>query len=275
MRIDTHQHFWQYNPTRDLWITDDMAVLQRDYLPQDLQPILEKSNFDGCIAVQADQSPAETQFLVQQAKDFPFIKGVVGWVDLRAESIHEQLEQYKTEPLIKGFRHIVEGEENPDFLIQDTFLAGIEALTKCDFTYDLLISPRHFASAIACVRANPNQTFILDHIAKPQIKSRAFDEWALFIAELAGFSNVNCKISGLATEADWKNWTNDDFTLYVAHVIDSFGKDRIMYGSDWPVCLLAATYEESIAIVESKLGAFTDAEKEAFWALNAFKIYNL
>lgn len=275
MRIDTHQHFWHYNPTRDLWITDEMAVLQRDYLPQDLQPILENSNFDGCIAVQADQSATETQFLVQQAKNYSFIKGVVGWVDLCGPSIDEQLAQYKAEPLIKGFRHIVEGEANPDFLIQDTFLNGIEALTKYGFTYDLLISPRHFASAIACVRANPDQVFVLDHMAKPKIKSRAFDDWALFIEELSGFSNVNCKISGLATEADWQNWTNDDFTPYVAHVIQAFGKDRIMYGSDWPVCLLAASYEQSIEIVESKLGTFSDAEKEAFWALNAFKIYNL
>ncbi|MDH5826752.1 amidohydrolase family protein [Sphingobacterium faecium] len=275
MRIDAHQHFWQYDPIRDNWITSKMKVLQQDYLPLDLKFILEKNDFDGCIAVQADQSDDETKFLVQQAKDYPFIKGVVGWVDLRATDIDEQLHQYQDEKLIKGFRHIVEGEEDPDFLKRDGFLKGVEALTKYGYTYDLLIRPRHYAAALACIAANPNQTFILDHIAKPEIKSKAFEEWALFIEDLAAFSNVNCKVSGLATEADWKYWRLDDFSQYLGHVFQSFGKERIMYGSDWPVCLLAASYEESVAIVESKLESFTETEKEAFWGANAFKIYNL
>ena len=275
MRIDAHQHFWQYDPRRHNWITSEMKVLQQDFIPLDLQFILEKNDFDGCIAVQADQSDEETKYLVQLAKEYSFVKGVVGWVDLRASNIDEQLHQYRDEAIIKGFRHIVEGEEDPDFLQRDSFLKGIESLTKHHYTYDLLIRPRHYAGAITCVQANPNQTFILDHIAKPPIKSREFEEWALFIEELAAFSNVSCKVSGLATEADWKSWRLDDFTQYLGHVFDSFGKDRIMFGSDWPVCLLAASYEESVTIVESKLDAFTTAEKEAFWGLNALKTYNL
>lgn len=275
MRLDAHQHFWQYDPSRHSWITSEMKVLQQDFIPLDLQFILEKNDFDGCIAVQADQSDEETKYLVQLAKEYSFIKGVVGWVDLRASNIDEQLHQYKEESIIKGFRHIVEGEEDPDFLKRDSFLRGIESLTKQSYTYDLLIRPRHYAGAITCVESNPSQTFILDHIAKPPIKSREFEEWALFIEELAGFSNVSCKVSGLATEANWKSWRLDDFTQYLGHVFDSFGKDRIMFGSDWPVCLLAASYEESVTIVESKLGAFTVAEKEAFWGLNALKTYNL
>ncbi|MCW2263896.1 MULTISPECIES: amidohydrolase family protein [Sphingobacterium] len=275
MRIDAHQHFWQYDPRRHNWITSEMKVLQQDFIPLDLQFILEKNDFDGCIAVQADQSDEETKYLVQLAQEYSFVKGVVGWVDLRASNIDEQLHQYRDEAILKGFRHIVEGEEDPDFLQRDSFLKGIESLTKYRYTYDLLIRPRHYAGAITCVQSNPNQTFILDHIAKPPIKSREFEEWALFIEELAAFSNVSCKVSGLATEADWKSWRLDDFTQYLGHVFDSFGKDRIMFGSDWPVCLLAASYEESVTIVESKLDAFTTAEKEAFWGLNALKTYNL
>ncbi|UIR57481.1 amidohydrolase family protein [Sphingobacterium sp. SRCM116780] len=275
MRIDAHQHFWQFDPIRDNWITDKMKVLQKDFLPLDLKFLLERNGIDGCIAVQADQSAAETKFLVQQAKDYSFVKGVVGWVDLGAEDIDEQLTQYKEEPIIKGFRHIVEGEEDADFLIRDAILNGFEFLTKHDYTYDLLIRPRHYTATTVCVRANPNQKFILDHIAKPPIKSKEFEEWALFIEELSGFSNVSCKVSGLATEADWKNWHLDDFSQYLDHVFHSFGKERVLFGSDWPVCLLAASYEESVAIVESKLTDFTVAEKESFWGLNAIKIYNL
>lgn len=275
MRIDAHQHFWQYDPSRHNWITSEMKVLQQDFIPLDLKFILEKNDFKGCIAVQADQSDEETKYLVQLAKEYSFIKGVVGWVDLRASNIDEQLHQYKDESIIKGFRHIVEGEEDPDFLQRDSFLKGIESLTKHRYTYDLLIRPRHYAGALKCVQSNPNQIFILDHIAKPPIKSREFEEWALFIERLAGFSNVSCKVSGLATEADWKSWRLDDFTQYLGHVFDSFGNDRIMFGSDWPVCLLAASYEESVTIVESKLGTFTAAEKDAFWGLNAIKTYNL
>lgn len=275
MRIDAHQHFWQYDPIRHNWITSEMKVLQQDFIPLDLQFILEKNDFDGCIAVQADQSDTETKFLIQQAKDYSFVKGVVGWVDLSASNIDEQLDQYKDEPIIKGFRHIVEKEEDPDFLKRDSFLNGIESLTKYHYTYDLLIRPRHYEGARTCVQTNPNQKFILDHIAKPPIKSREFDEWSLFIEELADFPNVCCKVSGLATEADWRSWRLDDFSQYLGHVFESFGKDRIMFGSDWPVCLLAASYEESVAIVESKLGTFTVAEKEAFWGLNAVRMYNL
>lgn len=275
MRIDAHQHFWQYDPSRHSWITNKMKVLKKDFLPLDLKFILEKNEFDGCIAVQADQSDQETKFLLQQAKQYPFIKGVIGWIDLQAPNIDDQLHQYNAESLIKGFRHVVEGEEDPDFLIRDHFLNGVEFLSKHDYTYDLLIRPRHYASALTCVRSNPNQKFILDHIAKPAIKSKAFDEWALFIEELAAFQNVNCKVSGLATEADWMSWRLDDFSQYLGHVFNTFGKERIMFGSDWPVCLLAASYEESVAIVQSKLEAFTIHEKEAFWGLNACKIYNL
>jgi len=263
MRIDAHQHFWQFDPIRDNWITEKMAVIRRDFMPLDLKFLLQRNAIDGCIAVQADQSEDETAFLVDLAKKNPFIKAVVGWVDLRSADLQERLQHFKKEPLIKGFRHIVEAEEDPDFLIQPDFLRGIQLLTQFGYTYDLLIKPIHYAATLACVAQHPQQVFILDHIAKPAIKAKEFAEWASFIENLAQFDNVHCKVSGLATEADWGSWQAADFIPYIEHVIQYFGKDRIMFGSDWPVCLLAASYEECIAIVENKLQDFSPDEQEA------------
>ncbi|MDM1296179.1 amidohydrolase family protein [Sphingobacterium sp. N143] len=275
MRIDTHQHFWQFDPVRDSWITDEMKAIQRDFTPLDIQFVLERNGFSGTVAVQASQSDEETNYLVQLSKDYPFIKGVVGWIDLQAENISEQLQNYQTVQVLKGFRHVVEGEADPDFLIRPAVLNGLKALADYGYTYDLLIRPRHYKATLQCVDQNPNLQFVLDHIAKPPIKTREFDEWAAFIDALAAYPNVVCKVSGLATEADWTGWKLDDFKQYLDHIFTRFGKQRIMYGSDWPVCLLAASYEESIAIVEDKLGDFTAAEKKAFWAENAIRIYNL
>ncbi|QMV70871.1 amidohydrolase family protein [Sphingobacterium paramultivorum] len=275
MRIDTHQHFWKFDPIRDSWITEEMQVIRRDFSPLDIQFVLERNGFGGSVAVQADQSKEETAYLVQLANDYPFIKGVVGWIDLQAADIRQQLDGYQSDTVIKGFRHIVEGEADPDFLIRPAVLNGLKALADYGYTYDLLIRPRHYAATLDCVQQNPNLQFVLDHIAKPPIKSKAFDEWATFIDALSAFPNVVCKVSGLATEADWEGWKLDDFKQYLEHIFARFGNERIMYGSDWPVCLLAASYEESIAIVEDKLGQFTAAEKNAFWAENAIRVYNL
>jgi len=275
MRIDTHQHFWKFDPIRDSWITEEMQVIRRDFSPLDIQFVLERNGFGGSVAVQADQSKEETAYLVQLANDYPFIKGVVGWIYLQAADIRQQLDVYQSDTVIKGFRYIVEGEADPDFLIRPAVLNGLKALADYGYTYDLLIRPRHYAATLDCVQQNPNLQFVLDHIAKPPIKSKAFDEWATFIDALAALPNVVCKVSGLATEADWEGWKLDDFKQYLEHIFARFGKERIMYGSDWPVCLLAASYEESIAIVEDKLGQFTAAEKNAFWAENAIRVYNL
>ncbi len=275
MRIDAHQHFWLFDPVRDRWITEEMAVIRRDFLPNDIGQILKDNNFDGVVAVQADQSHQETDFLVELSGVYKLIKAVVGWVDLRSEAIDEHLAHFKRSPIIKGFRHIIEGEDDPDFLHRDEFLRGIAALTKQQYTYDLLIRPRHYASTLKCVSANPGQAFMLDHIAKPPIKTQEFDEWATFIDDLAQHKNVHCKISGLATEADWKHWTLDHFTQYIAHVVRCFGKDRVLFGSDWPVCLLAGGYEDSIRIVEDKLKDFTEAELKGFWGDNAVQFYSI
>ncbi len=275
MRIDAHQHFWLYDPVRDSWITEEMEAIRRTFLPNDIGQILKDNKIDGVVAVQADQSVKETEFLVELSGFYKLIKAVVGWVDLRSASVEDQLEQFKQHAIIKGFRHIIEAEEDPDFLHRDEFLRGIAALTKHHYTYDLLIRPRHYASTLKCVAANPDQAFMLDHIAKPPIKSQEFDEWAQFIADLSGYSNVHCKISGLATEADWKHWTLDHFTQYIEHVIACFGKERVLFGSDWPVCMLAGTYEDSINIVADKLRDFSEAELKGFWGDNAVKFYSI
>lgn len=252
-----------------------MKVIQRDFMPNDLAPVLRENNIDGVIAVQAGQSHQETQFLVDLSTIYAMIKGVVGWVDLASEKIEEHLLHFSQFSIIKGFRHIVEGEEDVNFLMRPDIQRGIRALTKRGYTYDLLIRPRHFESTLACMEVHPRQQFILDHMAKPDIKSGEFDEWASFISKLASLPNVACKISGLETEADWQQWELADFAPYIDHVIASFGKDRVMFGSDWPVCILAASYKENLEIMGSRLLDFTEDEKQAFRGGNARRIYNV
>lgn len=275
MRIDAHQHFWIFDAERDAWITDEMAAIQRNFLPTDLAPQLKENGVDAVVAVQASQSPQETQFLIDLSVMYAMIKGVVGWVDLQAEDVADQLAHYKQFPIVKGFRHVIEGEDDPDFLTRPSFLRGITALTAYDYTYDLLIRPRHYESTLACVAANPAQRFVLDHMAKPNIRAKEFEEWATFIEKLAAFPNVHCKVSALVTEADWENWTLDDFKPYIHHAIACFGKERVIFGTDWPVCLVAATYAEVMAVAEHSLAGFTDDERKAFWGANAVNFYNL
>jgi L-fuconolactonase len=275
MRIDSHQHFWIFNAIRDAWITDDMEAIRQNFLPIDLASVLKSNGIDGTIAVQASQSHEETQFLVDLSTMYAMIKGVVGWVDLQSEDVEEHLAHFSQFGVIKGFRHVIEAEEDPDFLIRPAFLRGIKALTARQYTYDLLIRPRHYGSTLACVEQNPEQRFVLDHMAKPAIRTREFDEWAVFIEKLAAFPNVFCKVSGLVTEADWKNWTVDDFKPYIQHVIANFGKQRIMFGTDWPVCLVAATYEDVMQIADTALIDFSDEELQAFWGGNAAGFYGV
>lgn len=275
MRIDSHQHFWIFDAMRDAWITEDMVAIRQNFLPTDLGGVLKSNGIDGTIAVQASQSNEETQFLVDLSSMYAMIKGVVGWVDLQSAEIEQHLQHFSQYPIIKGFRHVIEGEEDPDFLVRPVFLQGINALTRFRYTYDLLIRPRHYSSTLACVAENPEQRFVLDHAAKPSVRTKEFDEWAGFIASLAKFPNVYCKVSGLVTEADWTNWTVDDFKPYIQHVAKCFGKDRIMFGTDWPVCLVSASYEDVMNIAEEVLADFSEQEKDAFWGGNAARFYNI
>lgn len=274
LRIDSHQHFWKFDPVRDSWITDDMNVIQRDFLPSDLAPILKENRIDGCVAVQADQSENETQFLIDLASTNDFVKGVVGWVDLRSELLDQRLQYFSKFKKLKGFRHIAQGEPL-GFLKGEEFSKGIRALTKFNFTYDILIYPHQIQDAIGLVTQHPDQKFVVDHLAKPVIREKEFTYWASQMKELASFKNVCCKISGMVTEAVWYQWTNDDFRPYLDFVMNHFGTARVMYGSDWPVCLVAASYEKQMNIIEEYLRSFSDSEKHKIMGENAIRFYNL
>ncbi|ASZ11625.1 amidohydrolase family protein [Chitinophaga pendula] len=274
-RIDSHQHFWRYHPVKDAWITDDMQVIQRDFLPDDLQPVLTANGITGCVAVQADQSEAETDWLLQLAGAYPFIKGVVGWVDLRAEHIRERLLHYKQFPLLKGFRHIVQAEPDPAFLLGKEFLRGIAALQDFGFTYDILVLSTQLPAVVSFVAQCPAQKLVVDHLAKPAIRSGDIHEWANDMRQLGRHPHVYCKVSGMVTEADWQGWHADDLRPYLDVVFEAFGPERLLFGSDWPVCLVAAQYAEWCALLEDYMQGLTFAEKRMVWGGNAKQFYNL
>lgn len=274
MIIDSHQHFWKYDPVRDSWIDDSMKELRRDFLPKDLAPLLKNNGIDGCVAVQANQSENETEFLLNLAQNNTFIKGVVGWVDLRADNIEERLEHYSSNNLFKGIRHIVQAESD-DFMLGKKFQNGISLLKQFDLTYDILVFPSQLRAAIQLVNKFPNQKFIIDHMAKPTIKNGKMVDWKKGIELLVRSQNVYCKVSGMVTEADWKNWKKGDFTKYLDVIFDTFGVDRILYGSDWPVCLLAAEYELQLEIIGEYIAKYSAEDKEKIMGGNAINFYNL
>lgn len=274
MKIDSHQHFWLYEPIRDAWITDDMRTIQRDFMPADLGPILAYNQLSGCVAVQADQSEDETHFLLELADRYVFIKGVVGWIDLQAENVVERLSYFSQFKRLRGFRHIVQGEE-VGFLERPEFLRGIKALHQYGFTYDVLVKPHQLAATIEFIKRFPNQLFVIDHMAKPYIEKGITVPWAEQMRALAAFDNVYCKLSGMVTEADWMRWQASDFTFYVQHLLDVFGPQRLMFGSDWPVCTLAARYEQVLDLLSEQLNLLSESEKEAIWGGNAIRFYGL
>ena len=267
MKIDAHQHFWQFDSIRDAWITEgSMSVIRRDFMPSDLLPILLKNGFDGCIAVQADQTETETHFLLDLADKNDFIKGVVGWVDIKADNLEKRLDYFSQFPKLKGFRHILQGEK-PEFMLNPKFTEGVRLLGKKGFTYDILVFPKHLEAVKTFLKKCDNQPFVIDHIAKPYIKKGLIKQWAKDIKAIAKFENVSCKISGMVTEAKWhpehSEWNEADFKPYLDVIFGAFGTDRIMYGSDWPVCLLAASYEKQVSIIENYVlkGFYTEGGK--------------
>ena len=274
MRIDSHQHFWKFDPIRDAWIDASMEKIARDFLPEDLKPLLDQSKIDGCVAVQADQSETETNFLLDLAGRYDFVKGVVGWVDLRSPQLSERLEHYCNNSFFKGVRHIVQAEKD-GFMLQESFLKGIQQLKDFNLTYDILIFPHQLEEAVALVKKNPEQAFVLDHIAKPYIKDKKIDQWAKHINQLAVHQNVYCKLSGLLTEADWNHWQEEDFTAYLTVIMKAFGADRLMYGSDWPVCLLAGSYPHVVRIVENFISSLSTDDQKKIMGQNAHHFYNL
>lgn len=274
MRIDSHQHFWKFDPVRDSWITPEMHAIRSDFLPEDLLPLLKQSGIDGCVAVQADQSEKETDFLITHAQANNFIRGVVGWVDFRDEQVERRLVHYSTIKAVKGFRHVIQAEP-PGFMTDSRFINGVRLLKKYRFTYDLLLYPHQLKESLDFIRALPDQPMVIDHLAKPYIKRGELDEWKKDISQCASFENIRCKISGMVTEADWQHWKPSDFRPYLDVVVEQFGIDRLMFGSDWPVCTVAAPYATVVNVIETYFSSFSDQEKKKVMGENAVRFYNL
>jgi L-fuconolactonase len=275
MKIDSHQHFWKFDPVRDSWIDSKMSAIQRDFMPVDLKPILDKHGIDGCVSVQADQSETETEFLLELAEANDFIKGVVGWVNLRANNIGKRLEYFSKFKKLKGFRHVLQGEADRALMLHPEFTRGINALRVHDFTYDILIFPDQLGYTHQFVKTFGGHRFVIDHIAKPDIKTKNIEKWANGIKAIAKHENVWCKVSGMITEADWYGWVLTDFEPYLDVVFEAFGTKRVMFGSDWPVCNVAGGYQQMLSVVKNYTAKLSADEQAQFWGLNAAEFYKL
>ncbi|HEY1789790.1 MAG TPA: amidohydrolase family protein [Verrucomicrobiae bacterium] len=275
MYLDSHQHFWHYHPAHQVWMTDQMNELRRDYLPDELEPLLAAIQFGGTIAVQARQALEETEWLLQLSARYEIIKGVVGWVDLQSPVLREQLESFAKNPKLVGVRHVVHDEPDDQFMLLPAFRRGIAQLKDFGLTYDLLLFPKHLPVAVKLAAEFPGQPFVLDHLAKPAIRDGQILPWAEDLKRLAEFPNVFCKLSGMVTEAKWKHWQARDFHRYLDIVLQAFGAERVMIGSDWPVCTLSGDYESTMRIVIDYVGWLPSEMREAILGGNCARFYGL
>ena len=275
MIIDAHHHLWRFNETEYDWMDDTMSILKQDYLPADLEEQLGHSNVIGTIAVQARQNLEETRWLLELAGQNPFIKGVVGWVDICSDDLPAQLDEFDKDPKMVGVRHVIHDETDDEFMLRPAFIKGMEWLMRYNLTYDLLLFPKHLKQAVELASLFPDQRFVLDHISKPFIKSGILDPWQKDIRDLAEQPNVWCKISGMVTEADHSHWKYNDFIPYLDTVTEAFGTDRIMLGSDWPVCRLAAEYYQVMEIPAQYFKDLEPFEMEKISRLNCIECYEL
>ncbi len=275
MIIDTHHHLWNYNPVEFDWIDDDMAAIRKSFLPADLQTTLANVGVEGVVTVQARQLLKETNWLLELASENSFMKGVIGWVPLADANIQQILEEYKSNPWLKGVRHVVQGEPDPGFILGTDFNRGISLLKNYNLVYDILIFEHQLLNTIRFVDQHPEQQFALDHIAKPKIKINEFEPWAKNIKELARRENVSCKISGMITEADYKLWNEEQLQPYFDVVLEAFGPSRLMFGSDWPVCLVATNYSNWLELVKKTISKFSKEEQDMILYKNAQKIYHI
>ena len=274
-RVDAHQHFWKYNAMRHSWITEEMSVLKRDFLPENLEEERKGSGIGSTIAVQADQSEAETVFLLHLAERAPSIAGVIGWIDLCSPKAPKRLKFFSKFAKLRGFRHVAQDEPDDRFLVREDFVRGIACLHQFGFTYDILVYPRQLPAALELVARFPEQRFVVDHLAKPEVKARNRSGWAARMQKMAAHPNVYCKLSGMVTEADWRQWKKEDFRPYLDTVFGAFGPKRLMFGSDWPVCLLAASYQQVVEIVEDYIQDCAADLKERIFGGNATEFYQL
>lgn len=273
--IDAHHHLWKYDSQRFPWINKEMEVLENDFLAESAGTVFKENGVSGSVVVQAVQDEEENHFLIKQADEYPFILGIVGWLDLKSPSLQEKFNLYLPFQKLKGFRHLIQDEQDPDFILQPEFQRGLGWLFDAGYVYDLLVFPHQLKGVLKTVEAFPEAPFVLDHMAKPDIKSAKMGEWKEMIKTLGQNKNVYCKLSGMVTEADWKNWKVNDFFPYMDVVIEAFGEDRVMFGSDWPVCLLSGKYNQVMLILEQYLEGLPLAAREKIWAKNADKFYRL
>ena len=273
--IDAHHHLWMYNTQDYGWMDDSMSVLKSNYLPDDLEAELKLSGVRGTVVVQARQNLEETRWLLELAEQYSFIHGVVGWLDLRSKDLDKELDEFASNPKLVGVRHVIHDETDDDFMLRPDFIRGIAQLEYYELIYDLLLFPRHLERAVQLVERFPRQGFVLDHLAKPMIKAGIMEPWKSDITRLAAYQNVWCKLSGMVTEADHKQWLYKDLQPYMEVVLESFGPERIMLGSDWPVCKLAAEYGEVMKTVQEFIEALSPGDQERILYQNAIDCYQL
>ena len=273
--IDAHHHFWKYSPEQYGWIDSSMDMLKRDFLPEELEGEMQAAGITGTVAVQARQTLEETRWLLQLAERHPFIKGVVGWVDLCSEAVEQQLNQFTSSSKLAGVRHVIQDEADDRFMLRADFRAGISLLETFDLAYDLLLYPRHLSHALKLARLFPRQRFILDHLGKPPIRTGDLEPWKSDLCKLAECPNVWCKLSGMVTEADPQNWNYGDLLPYMETVLEAFGPGRIMVGSDWPVCTLAGSYQAVMRIITEFTASLDSADRTKIWIQNAVDYYQL
>ncbi|MFD2701178.1 amidohydrolase family protein [Paenibacillus shunpengii] len=275
LRIDAHQHFIDYATVDYPWIDDRHGALKRPFMPADLKPLLDSMSFNGSIAVQARQSLHETEWLLSLADEFDFVYGVVGWVDLCSPAVSAQLESFGAHPKLKGIRHVIQDEPDDRFMLRDDFLHGLSLLGRYGLTYDLLLFERHLPNASILTQMFPEQKFVLDHLAKPRIMEGQLDSWRSGIQELAKSPNVYCKLSGMVTEADWANWREEDFVPYLDTVFEAFGPDRLMIGSDWPVCTVSRDYRAVMNVVITYINQLPTEIQDRILGGNCARFYNI
>ena len=273
--IDAHQHFWQVGRFEYPWMKSDNEVLYRDYLPSQLEPVLRENGVSKTVLVQASNSVEESRWLLQLAAENSFIAGVVGWVDLMSLETASQLEELTAHPKFKGVRHLVESEPHDDWLVHNEVLNGLKLLAAFDVSYDLLVHTRHLKYAREVAEQFPELSLVIDHMAKPPIARGEFAEWARELRPLAAFPNVYCKLSGLVTEANWSTWKTDDLRPYVDYALEIFGAERLMFGSDHPVCLLAASYKQVLESFQQLLKDLSAGDQEQIFGGNATRFYRL
>lgn len=275
IRIDAHHHFWKYNPKEYEWISENMNLLKRDFLPEMLKQEISKVKVDGVISIQARQTLEETDWLLKHAGEYDFIKGVVGWFNLRDKNVTKQIEKFSQNKKLVGVRHVIQDEPDDEFILRKDFQRGIKILNEFNLTFDILVYQKHLPHVLKFLKMFSEQPFVIDHIAKPDIKNGKIEPWRTNIKKLSNFENVFCKVSGMVTETDWHNWEQKDFNPYLDVILETFGASRIMLGSDWPVCTLAATYEQVLKIPIEYISQLSSDERDSIMGTNALKFYNI